>query len=150
MRVCMFCPSLTALGIGRVTLYLWTDDRSVDSVSKCVCISVYSSTYELIRVGVGVCVCLSRVWTSVCMNVSWNYVYVLLYPVLPWVCRLGRRVSLGDTYTVCLPRSPTIPNQQGRRPVELWGAICQGTLCLSVGGGDELIRLICRRQRHAE
>lgn len=66
---------------------------------------------------------------------------VFLCPVLPCVCCLGRSVSLGDTHYVCLPRSPTIPNWQGRRPGELRGAICEGTFCLSVGGGDELISL---------
>ena len=57
------------------------------------------------------------------------------------------------TQYVCLPSLPvihTFPNQQGRQPVELRGAICEGTFCPSVGGGDELIRLICLSQRHAE
>lgn len=44
----------------------------------------------------------------------------------------------------------TFPNQQGRQPVEPRGAIYSGTFCLSVGGGDELISLICYYQGHAE
>lgn len=87
---------------------------------------------------------------GICVHKCIFELCVLLYPALPCVCCLGRSVSLGDTQYLCLPRSPTVPNWQGRQPMELQGAICEGTFCLSVGGGDELIRLICGRQHRAE
>lgn len=61
------------------------------------------------------------------------------YPVLLCVCGLWRSVSLGDTVCVSSQmacRSHTFPNQQGRPPEELRGAICEGILSVCLWEGE--------------
>ena len=112
------------------------------NVSAYLCIAPHGT--DVCWVG---CLCMWGV--GICV---YEYIFeqcMFLYPVLLCVYGLWRSVTL----YVCLPRLPavhTFPNQQGRRPEELRGAVCEGTFCLSVGGGDELIRLICLHQRPAE
>lgn len=137
MRVYHFMLELTVGG--------W---RVYSNVSAYLCIA---------PCGIDVCwvgclyLCMWSVGICVCEYIFEHYMF--LYPVLFCVCGLWRSVSLGDT--VCVSSQiachiHTFPNQQGRQPEELRGAICEGTFCLSVGGGDELIRFICLHQRHAE
>lgn len=147
----------SSAGVGRVPLCICEISVTEELVIGSGCFQ--ESVYTLLPVpvdthrsgAVGLWVPVSVNW-AVGIHVRGSIWEPCVTPPSAALCPQAVEECVSGQHCVCLPRSPagapSLTSRAGRQRNQ--GAICEGTRCLSVGGGDELIRLICQSQRHAE